>query len=115
MRRSRQVNGLTSLCLTKLDVLDGLSELKICTGYEFAGKRLSVAPVGADVLAACTPIYETMPGWSEETQGIKELAQLPKAAQNYIKRLEELVEVSIDIVSTGPDRAETIVLKDPYS
>ena len=115
MRRSRQVNGLTSLSLTKLDVLDGLPELKICNGYEYLGEKLSVAPVGADALAQCQPIYEVMPGWSENTQGITVFEELPQAAKNYIKRLEELVEVPIDIVSTGPDRDETIVLKDLYN
>ena len=115
MRRSRQVNGLTSLCLTKLDVLDGLDELKICNGYRYKGKELSVAPVGADALAQCEPIYETMPGWSENTQGITEMSKLPQAAQTYVARLAELVGVPIDIVSTGPDRAETIVLKDLYA
>ena len=114
MRRSRQVNGLTSLCLTKLDVLDGLEELKICNAYSFRGKQVSVAPVGADASAESEPIYETMPGWSENTQGITEFEKLPKAAQNYILRLQDLVEVPIDIISTGPDRDETIVLKDPY-
>ena len=115
MRRSRQVNGLTSLSLTKLDVLDGLPELKICNGYEYLGEKLSVAPVGADALAQCQPIYEVMPGWSENTQGITVFEELPQAAKNYIKRLEELVEVPIDIVSTGPDRDETIVLNDLYN
>ena len=114
MRRSRQVNGLTSLCLTKLDVLDGLKELNICTGYKLRGKTLSVAPVGADALSQCEPVYETMPGWDDTTQGINTLEGLPQAARNYINRLEELVEVPITIISTGPDRAETIVLKDPY-
>jgi adenylosuccinate synthase len=114
MRRSRQVNGLTSLCLTKLDVLDGLEELKICNGYEYKGERLSVAPVGADALEQCKPVYEVMPGWSESTVGAKTFDALPAAAQNYIKRLEELVEVPIDIISTGPDREETIVLKSLY-
>lgn len=115
MRRSRQVNGLTSLCLTKLDVLDGLEELKICNGYKYRGKELGVAPVGADALSQCEPIYETMPGWSETTAGAKQMSQLPQAAQNYVARLAELVGVPIDIVSTGPDRAETIVIKDPYA
>ncbi len=114
MRRSRQVNGLTTLCLTKLDVMDGLEEIKICTSYRYNGQELAVAPIGADALKQCEPIYETMPGWSENTQGIIEFEQLPQQAQNYIKRLEELVQVPIDIVSTGPDRSETIVLKDPY-
>lgn len=115
MRRSRQVNGLTSLSLTKLDVLDGLPELKICNGYEYLGEKISVAPVGADALEQCQPIYEVMPGWSENTQGVTVFEELPQAAKNYIKRLEELVEVPIDIVSTGPDRDETIVLKDLYN
>jgi len=115
MRRSRQVNGLTSLSLTKLDVLDGLPELKICTAYEYDGGQITNAPVGADALQRCKPVYENMPGWTENTQGIQEFNELPDAAQKYVKRLEELVEVPIDIVSTGPDRAETIVLKDPYA
>jgi len=115
MRRSRQVNGLSSLCLTKLDVLDGLKELKICNGYRYKGQELSVAPVGADALEQCEPIYETMPGWSENTRGAQSMDKLPQAAQNYVARLAELVGVPIDIVSTGPDRAETIVLKDLYA
>ena len=115
MRRSRQVNGLSSLCLTKLDVLDGLKELKICNGYRYKGQELFVAPVGADALEQCEPIYETMPGWSENTQGAQSIDKLPQAAQNYVARLAELVGVPIDIVSTGPDRAETIVLKDLYA
>ena len=103
------------MCLTKLDVLDGLKELKICNGYQYQDKELSVAPVGADALAACVPIYETMPGWEESTVGCKSIDDLPQAAKNYIARLQELVGVPIDIVSTGPDRAETIVLKDLYA
>jgi adenylosuccinate synthase len=114
MRRSRQVNGLTSLCLTKLDVLDGLETLKICNGYQYRGQNLSVAPVGADALAQCEPVYQSMPGWSETTRGITDYTKLPEAAQNYIIKLQELVGVPIDIISTGPDRDETIVLKDPY-
>jgi adenylosuccinate synthase len=115
MRRSRQVNGLSSLCLTKLDVLDGLEELKICNAYLYKGQQVDVAPVGADALAQCEPVYESMPGWSETTQGITNMSQLPEAAQNYVARLSELVGVPIDIVSTGPDREETIVIKDPYA
>ena len=115
MRRSRQVNGLSSLCLTKLDVLDGIEELKICNGYRYNGQELSVAPVGADALAKCEPIYESMPGWSESTQGAQSMSDLPDAALKYVARLQELVGVPIDIVSTGPDRAETIVIKDLYA
>jgi len=115
MRRSRQVNGLSSLCITKLDVLDGLEELKICNGYKFKGEQWSVSPVGADALEQCEPVYESMPGWQEDTRGIKQKADLPQAAQNYLDRLQELVGVPIDIISTGPDREETIVLRDLYS
>ncbi|MFT4629969.1 MAG: adenylosuccinate synthase, partial [Dinoroseobacter sp.] len=100
MRRSRQINGLTSLCLTKMDVLDGLEELKICTAYRYDGKELPVAPVGAEALAGSEPIYETMPGWSETTRGITNFEALPQAAKNYIARLAELVGVPIDIIST---------------
>jgi len=114
MRRSRQVNGLTALCLTKLDVLDGLEEIKICTSYKMGDRILDVAPVGAEALEACEPVYETISGWSGVTQGVKSIDGLPKEALDYIKRLEELVGVPITIVSTGPDRAETMVLKDPY-
>jgi len=105
---------LTSLCLTKLDVLDGLEELKICNAYRFRGETLTVAPVGADALAESEPIFESMPGWTESTVGVTDYEQLPQAAKNYIARLSELVGVPIDIVSTGPDRDETIVIKNPY-
>ena len=115
LRRARQVNGLTSLCLTKLDVLDGLQELKICNGYRFRGKVLDVAPVGADALAECEPVYESMPGWTDNTQGVTQIEKLPEAARNYISRLQQLVEVPIDIVSTGPDRSETIIIKNPFA
>jgi len=115
MRRSRQVNGLTSLCLTKLDVLDGLKEIKVCIAYDYKGQRLEVAPVGADVLQECTPIYETLPGWEKPTNGVQSYEELPKEAIDYINRLAELVDVPIEIVSTGPDRAETMVLRDPYA
>lgn len=114
MRRSRQVNGLSSLCLTKLDVLDGLKEIKICVGYELDGQRIDVAPIGAEKLERCVPIYESMPGWQEETYGIVDFDQLPNNAKAYIKYLEELVSVPMDIISTGPDREHTMVLKNPF-
>ena len=114
LNRSRQVNGLSSLCLTKLDVLDGLKELSICVAYDLDGERLNVAPVGAEKLARCKPIYETLPGWDESTFGIVEFDKLPKNAQAYISRLEELVGVPVSIISTGPDREHTIVLKNPF-
>jgi adenylosuccinate synthase len=112
MRRSVQLNGVSGLCVTKLDVLDGLSELKICTHYQRAGQTLDLLPFGADDVAACEPVYETLPGWSGSTVGVREWAQLPAAAQAYVQRLAELVGVPIAMVSTGPDRDETIRIHD---
>jgi adenylosuccinate synthase len=114
LRRSVQINGVSGMCLTKLDVLDGLETLKLCTGYTLNGKTVDVFPVGAQEAANCEPIYETMPGWTETTVGVKTLDALPANARAYIKRIEELVGVPIDMVSTGPDREETIVLRHPF-
>lgn len=114
LRRSVQINGVSGMCLTKLDVLDGLETLKLCTGYTLNGKTVDVFPVGAQEAANCEPIYETMPGWKETTVGAKTLEALPANARAYIKRIEELVGVPIDMVSTGPDREETIVLRHPF-
>ncbi len=102
------------MCLTKLDVLDGLETLKLCTGYTLGGQMIGIFPVGAEDAARCEPIYEEMPGWKESTVGAKSLATLPANARAYIKRIEELVGVPIDMVSTGPDREETIVLRHPF-
>ncbi|CAG0964588.1 adenylosuccinate synthase [Methylophilaceae bacterium] len=114
LRRSARINGLTGLCITKLDVLDGIAELDICTGYELDGKVVDMLPVGADDVARCKPIYETLPGWSESTFGISRWQDLPVNAQSYLKRLEVLCGVPVDIVSTGPERDETIVLRHPF-
>ncbi|HEY8027041.1 MAG TPA: adenylosuccinate synthase [Burkholderiaceae bacterium] len=114
LRRSVQINGVSGMCLTKLDVLDGLESLKLCTGYTLNGKQIDIFPVGAEDAAGCVPVYETMPGWKESTVGAKSLAALPAAARAYVKRIEELVGVPIDMVSTGPDREETIVLRHPF-
>ncbi|MBW8191033.1 adenylosuccinate synthase [Neiella marina] len=115
MRRAIQINSLTGLCLTKLDVLDGLKEVKICTGYQMAdGSITEVPPLAAEGYEEVTPVYESMPGWSEVTFGAKSLDALPQAALDYIERLEELLEIPIDIVSTGPDRVETIIRKHPF-
>jgi adenylosuccinate synthase len=114
LRRSVQINGVSGMCLTKLDVLDGLESLKLCTGYKLDGKTVDIFPVGAEDAARCEPIYEEMPGWSEVTVGAKSLAALPANARAYIKRIEELVGAPIDMVSTGPDREETIVLRHPF-
>ena len=114
LRRSIQINGVTGLCITKLDVLDGLPELKICTGYRLNGKVIDLLPMGADEVAACEPVLETMPGWSESTYGATTTDQLPPAAVAYLKRIEELCDISIDIVSTGPERDETILRRHPF-
>jgi len=114
LRRSARINGLTGLCITKLDVLDGITELNICTGYELDGKRIDMLPIGADDVARCKPVYETLPGWSENTFGLSRWEDLPKNAQAYLKRLEQLCDVPVDIVSTGPERDETIVLRHPF-
>lgn len=114
LRRSVQINGVSGMCLTKLDVLDGLASLKICTGYRLNGKTVDIFPVGAEEAAACEPIYEEMPGWEVSTVGVQSLAGLPQNARAYIKRIEELVGVPVDMISTGPDREETIVLRHPF-
>ncbi len=114
LRRSAKINGLTGLCITKLDVLDGIAELDICTGYELDGKLIDMLPVGADDVARCKPVYETLAGWSESTFGISRWEDLPANAQIYLKRLEVLCGVPVDIVSTGPERDETIVLRHPF-
>ena len=116
MRRSVQINGISGLCVTKLDVLDGIETLRIGLDYESNKKEESegILPIGADELASCKPIYEEMPGWKESTVGIKDFKQLPEQAQNYLKRLETVCEVPVDMISTGPGREETIVLRHPF-
>jgi len=115
LKRSVQINGVTGMCLTKLDVLDGLETLKICTGYKLDGKTVDIFPVGAEDAGRCQPIYEEMPGWKESTVGAKSLAALPANARAYVMRIEQLVGIPIDMVSTGPDREETIVLRHPFA
>ena len=114
MRRSAQINGLSGLCITKLDVLDGLPELQLCTGYELDGKQLDVLPLGADDIARCRPIYETVPGWSESTAGLTSYEALPVNARLYLQRIEQSCGVPIHLISTGPDREHTIVLRHPF-
>ncbi len=115
LKRSVQINGVSGMCLTKLDVLDGLETLKLCTGYKLNGKIVDIFPVGAEEAAACEPIYEEMPGWKDVTVGVQSMAALPAAAQAYVRRIEQLVGVPVDMVSTGPDREETIVLRHPFA
>ncbi|MEI7181080.1 adenylosuccinate synthase [Pectobacterium carotovorum] len=115
VRRAVQINSLSGFCLTKLDVLDGLKEIKICVGYRLpSGSEVDTTPLAAEGWEGLEPIYETMPGWSESTFGVKDHSKLPQAALNYIKRIEEITGVPIDIISTGPDRSETMVLRDPF-
>jgi len=114
LRRSIQINGVSGLCVTKLDVLDGMESLQIGVGYRANGRSYELLPVGAEALAECEPIYEEIPGWSDSTVGVKHYDKLPQAAQRYLARLQEVCGVPIDIISTGPDRDETIVLRHPF-
>jgi adenylosuccinate synthase len=114
MKRSIQLNGVSGLCITKLDVLDGADTLKICVGYNIDGELSEILPVGAEELARCVPVYEEMPGWTDSTVGVKAHDRLPKGARNYLARVEKLCGVPIDMISTGPDREETIVMRHPF-
>jgi len=114
LRRSNNINSVSGLCITKLDVLDGLDTIRICIGYSCNGEERKTPPVGEEAFASCTPVYEEMPGWKESTVGIKQYSDLPAKAQAYLKRIEEVAERPIDIVSTGPDREETIILRHPF-
>jgi adenylosuccinate synthase len=109
-----RLNGLTGLAITKLDVLDGLESVKICTGYEYRGEVIEDFPASLDVLADCKPVYETLPGWTETISDIRKLEDFPKTTRSYLDRIAELTETPLQIVSVGPDRNQTIVLKHPY-
>ncbi|PIJ52067.1 adenylosuccinate synthase [Erwinia sp. OLTSP20] len=115
VRRAVQINSLSGFCLTKLDVLDGLKEVKICVAYRLPdGREVTTTPLAAERWEGIEPVYETLPGWSETTFGVKALDGLPKNARDYIKRIEEVTGVPVDIISTGPDRSETMILRDPF-
>ena len=114
LKRSAQVNGLTGLCITKLDVLDGIDKLLLCTGYELDGEVTDILPMGADEIARCTPIYETLDGWSDTTVGVTDYTKLPVNARLYLQRIEQVTGVPIAMVSTSPDRDHTIMLQHPY-
>jgi len=114
LKRSAQVNGLSGLCITKLDVLDGLKELLLCTGYELDGEYTDILPLGADEIARCKPVYETLEGWSESTVGITQYDKLPVNARLYLQRIEQVTGVPIHMVSTSPDRDHTIMMRHPY-
>jgi adenylosuccinate synthase len=114
LRRSIVNSSVSGLCVTKLDVLDGLERIKICVGYSIDGQPISGLPIVVDRIADCRPIYEDMPGWSDSTVGITEFERLPENARQYLARIEELAGVPLDIISTGPDRDQTIVLRHPF-
>jgi adenylosuccinate synthase len=114
LRRSIVNSSISGLCVTKLDVLDGLETVRICVGYEIDGEPVAGLPVLVDRFADCQPVYEDMPGWTESTVGATSEKELPDNARNYLARIEELVEVPIDIISTGADREQTIVKRHPF-
>ena len=114
LKRSIIINGVSGLCITKLDVLDGLSEIRVCTGYRLGGQMLDILPLDADEIEACEPVYESMPGWSTTTAGLTNWEQLPTNARRYLERVQALIGAPIDMVSTGPDRVHTILLRHPF-
>lgn len=115
LNRASWINSITGLCLTKLDVLDGLETIRLCVAYERDGKSVDVLPLSADEFAGCEPVYVDMPGWHESTLGITDFDKLPENARNYIVKVEQLAGVPIDIISTGPDRVETIIRRDLFA
>jgi adenylosuccinate synthase len=114
LKRSIIINGVSGLCITKLDVLDRLPEIRVCVGYRLNGQTLDILPLDADDIVACEPIYEQLPGWSESTFGITEWGKLPANARRYLERVQARIGAPIDMVSTGPDRDHTILLRHPY-
>ncbi|WP_438971345.1 adenylosuccinate synthase [Methylophaga sp.] len=114
LKRASWINSITGLCLTKLDVLDGLDTIRLCIAYERKGEPVDILPLSADEFEGCVPVYIDMPGWKESTLGVTDYDQLPANARAYIEKVESLAEVPIDIISTGPDRCETIVRRDLF-
>ena len=115
LRRAVQINGITGLAIMKLDVLDGFETIKLGVGYRYNGKTLSIMPSGADAVAQCEPIYEEFPGWKESTYGVTKWEDLPETARRYLERLSEVAGAPITLVSTGPDRGQTILHADPFA
>ncbi len=115
LRRSIRLNSVSGLCVTKLDVLDGIDTIRICVGYRTGDEIRDLPPMEAESYDDCVPVYEDMPGWKTSTVGITRHDELPENARAYLRRIEEIVETPIDIISTGPDRSETIVLSDPFA
>ena len=114
LRHAIQINSVSGICLTKLDVLDGLETVKVCIGYKTPNGEITRPPIGCDSYSDIEPVYEELPGWSESTVGLTSVDQLPENAKAYIRFLEEQIEAPIDIISTGPDRVETITLRHPF-
>jgi adenylosuccinate synthase len=114
LRRSREINSLSGLCITKLDVLDGLDEIKLCIAYHYNGNESPTPPTGAEALEQCKPVYEALPGWQQSTVGVTNIDQLPDNARAYLKRVEEVTGAPVDIISTGPERNQTIILRHPF-
>jgi adenylosuccinate synthase len=114
LKRSIQINGVSGLCITKLDVLDGVEAIKLGVGYRVDGKVIDILPFGASEIEGCEPVYEELPGWQESTFGIRTLDGLPPNARRYLERLASVCQVQIDMISTGPERDETIVLRHPF-
>jgi len=114
LRRSIRINSVSGLCVTKLDVLDGLDTIRICVGYRTGDEVRDLPPMAAESYADCEPVYEDMPGWKTSTVGITRHQELPENARAYLRRIEEIVETPVDMISTGPDRSETIVVRDPF-
>jgi adenylosuccinate synthase len=114
LKRSILINGISGLCMTKLDVLDGLDEIRMGVGYELHGERIDILPLDADDIVACRPLYETFPGWTEVTAGVTQWDDLPVNAKRYLERVQAFIGAPIDMVSTGPDRDHTILLRHPY-
>jgi adenylosuccinate synthase len=115
LRRAIVLNSVSGLCITKLDVLDELERIRLCVSYRLGGEERDIPPLRADELAHCEPVYEEMPGWQSSSSGVRSFGALPANAQRYLKRLEELVEAPVDLVSTGPERGETIVVRNPFA
>ncbi len=115
LKRAVAINGINGLCITKLDVLDGMEKLKVCIGYQYRGKQTEYAPLDAQGWDECEPVYLELPGWQESTHGVTEWDKLPPAARAYLRTLEELAGCPLAIVSTGPDRDHTMILRDPWA
>ena len=114
-RRAVLNNGISSLCITKLDVLDGLDTIKICVAYRLDGELIKAPPLRVDRLTECEPVYEELSGWHDSTVGLAEFSELPEAAQLYLQRIQDILDVPVEIISTGPDREQNIILQNPFN